>query len=272
MRKPQLHIQLKTCLSRCAVGLYIWAASGAGAFAASEVAQADGLRIGDVVSGSLAYGRRTFALPGGSWRLVSKSGRNPSTTGDSGSQMLQATFDQVVDKRLGRTLELVATKYSKTVNWLDEPCKNKGDSYWIDDRKRGMNDQFCVRVGYSSGVVDGAKGEAFEAWARDIIAKGIGYSRDMPFLRVTRFTPYDFLQMTVKVDAEGVGVARSKRPERQFNDWHPQTLANHPDRQAIYESLKAWAAKFAPAVDRAFAGDKSLTSDDFGSLILPRKQ
>ena len=257
---------------RYGVAFLLWPSFGTVAVAADEPVQAESLRKGDVVSGSLAYGRRTFALPNGLWRLVSTRERDTSNSGPSGSLMLEATFDQVIDKRLNSTFELVATKYSKAFNWLDDPCKHKGDSYWIDDRKRSMNDQFCIRVGFRSNMVDGAQGAVFEAWARELLAKEVGYSREMPFVRVTRFTSYDFLQMTVAVDAEGVGVARSKRHERQFNDWNPQTLSDHPERQAIYESLKAWSVKFAPAVNRAFDGDTSLSSDDYGVPVLPRRQ
>lgn len=257
---------------RVVLGFTVWVLQAPFALAAGEVANAETLRTGDVVSGPLAYGRRTFVLPSGSWRLIAARERDPSSGGPSGGLLWTAEFDEVVDKRLSRTLELVATKYSKSFNWVDEPCKNKGDSYWIDDRKRGLNDQFCIRVGFKSGVVEGARGDAFEAWARDLTAKNVGYSREMPFVRVTRYNAYDFLQMTVAVDPEGWGVARSKRAERPFNDWNPKTLADHPDQQAIYDALKAWADKFSPAVDRAFAGDKSLSGEDYGAPAFPRKR
>jgi hypothetical protein len=141
------------CLCSFAAGLFIWLAATASVFAAPETVRVETMRKGDVVAGSLSYGRRTFALPPGSWRLISMRERDTSNSSFTGSLMLEVSFDQVVDRRLSRTLELVATKYSKAFNWLDDPCKHKGDSYWIDDRKRGMNDQYCVRVGFRSNMV-----------------------------------------------------------------------------------------------------------------------
>ena len=180
--------------------------------------------------------------------------------------MLEAHLDQVVDGRLNQTLRLVASKYSRSsLNWVEEPCKTKGDSYWLEDRKRSFNDQFCIRIGFLSNVVDGATGEVFQAWARELVATGVGYSREMPFVQVTRFTPYDFLSMVIAFDPEAHGVTRSKRAERTFNDWQPQTLAGHPDRIAFYEALKSWAPTFAQAAARAFEGDAGLSALDFGS-------
>lgn len=230
---------------------------------ASPTVLGDSLKVDDVVSGHLNYGRRTIALPPGDWRVVHKRERSSSSTGQ-GSTMLEVAFDQIVGARLSRTLELVATKYSNNINWIDEPCKTQGDVYWMNDRGRGFNDQFCVRVGFKSNIVDGARGEPFQSWARGIVSRGVGYSREMPFVSVVRFTSYDYLLMTVSFDPAIVGIMPGQRSERQFNDWHPQLIAQHPDKAAFYEQLKAWAPTFASAVERAFKGDETLTPREFG--------
>jgi hypothetical protein len=238
---------------------------------ASPTVLGDSLRVDDVVSGYVKYGRRTFALPPGEWRVVHTRERSSSSTGQ-GATMLEVAFDQIVGARLSRTLELVATKYSNNINWIDEPCKTQGDAYWMYDRGRGFNDQFCVRVGFKSNVIDGARGEAFQAWARGIVSQGTGYSREMPFVRVVRFTSYDYLQMTISFDPAVVGITPSQRSDRQFNDWHPQLIPQHPDKTAFYEQLKAWAPTFASAVERAFNGDKTLTPQEFGEpAFAPRR-
>lgn len=238
------------------------------ASAAAPVVSADTMKLGDVVSGSLQYGRRTMGLPAGQWRVVSKRERNSSTDGQ-GATMLEVAFDEVIDSRLNRVLQLLATKQSKSLNWIDEPCKTKGDSYWLEDRKRSMNDQFCIRVGFKSSIVDGARGEVFQAWARDIVAKGVRYSPEMPYVSVVRYTSYDYLAMMVSFDPSIRGIAKSRRVERQFNDWLPQTLGEHPDRARFYEALKAWAPTFASAVNRAFEGDEILSPNDFGGAVVP---
>ncbi|AYQ29239.1 MULTISPECIES: hypothetical protein [unclassified Polaromonas] len=234
-----------------------------------QVVPAESLRVGDSVSGAVKYGRRIITLPAGTWRLTTYKERDSSTSG-GGATMLDASFDEIVDGRLDRLLLISATKYSRNLNWIDEPCKTKGDAYWIDDRKRGFNDQFCIRVGYLSGVVDGARGEDYQTWARNIVAQGIKYSPDMPFVTVTKYTNYDFLAMRIAFNPEPYGTARSKRPERTFNDWNPSSVSLGTERKKIYEALKDWAPAYAAAVSRAFDGDAGLSSKDFGEPSLEK--
>jgi hypothetical protein len=185
--------------------------------------------------------------------------------------LMDLEFQELKNDRIGRLLRVVATKTSRTVNWNDEPCKSKGDSFWIEDRKRRMNDQFCLRVGYLSGIVDGARGVQYEAWARDVKAKAIGYSPEMPFISVIRYTPYDYLRMSMAFDPSSSGIAGSKTPARQFNDWNGLTVSQMPVHMRFYDALVSWAPKFADAVQRAFDGDESLSAADYGEPTLPTK-
>jgi hypothetical protein len=182
--------------------------------------------------------------------------------------MMWFYFQELRDGRLNRSLELLANLTSRTVNWFDEPCKVKGDSFWLSDRKIGINDQFCLRVGFKNEIVDGDHGAAFEAWARDIKLKAIGYSPQMPYVSVTRYTPDDYLRMVVSFDPSVSGIAASADPAQQRNDWQPD--ARLPAQADFYAALVAWALRFAGAVERAFAGDESLSGTDYGEPILRR--
>jgi hypothetical protein len=235
-------------------------------YAQEPVVMADSLRAGDTISGAFKYGRRVITLPAGKWRLISYAERDSSTS-RGGATMLDISFDEILEGRLNRILTISATKQSNNLNWVDEPCKTQGDSYWIDDRKRGFNDQFCVRIGYLSGIVDGARGEVFQTWARNIVSTGIRYSPDMPFVTVTRYTSYDYLVMRIGFNPEAYGIPRSKRPDRTFNDWNVKAIAHNPDRANFYEALKKWAPVYATATGRAFDGDVTLTSQDFGEPV-----
>jgi len=183
--------------------------------------------------------------------------------------MLEAAFDEVLDQRLNRTLQLTLTKHSKTGTWLDEPCKSLADSYWLDDRKRSFNDQFCVRIGFLSGVVEGARGDAFQDWARQIAASRTSYSPEMPFVSVVRFTTYDFLRMSVAFNPSVSGISRSEQRERHLNDWNSRAPTFSAKHQAFYAALQAWAPAFAAGVHRAFEGDETLRQSDFGTPTLP---
>lgn len=243
------------------------------AWSAGPVVLAESLKPSDIVTGPIKVGRRTLVLPAGVWQLVTTSERNSGNEGTTQTPTLMSLFFQELRAgRLGRGLEVVATKTSRTVNWLDEPCKSKGDSYWISDRRTGMNNQFCLRVGYKSGMVDGARGESFQAWARDIKSKSIGYSPEMPFVSVTRYTPYDYLQMTVSFDPSTSGISPSANPTRSFNDWLPETVAQRPTHSMFYEALVSWAPTYAAGVQRAFDGDESLSPAEYGEPALPTKQ
>lgn len=204
--------------------------------------------------------------------MVSKIEKNSSSDGSSQMpRIVTLYFQEVIDGRLNRGLEVAATANSGQFNWLDEPCKNKNDSYWIDDRKRGMSDQFCTRVGYLSGVVDGARGEAFERWAREIKEKGIGYSPEMPYVSVVRYTSYDYIRMSINFDPNISGLMPSQNPARNFNDWQGQAVSNRPRHKQFYDALVNWAPKFALGVQRAFDEDKYLSPSDFGTPALPNK-
>ena len=238
--------------------------------ASGAVEIAESLNVGDTVSGAIKIGRRIVVLPAGDWQLSVKSERSSSTEGNVQAPTIMALFFQEIrDGRLNRMLELTATKNSGRVNWIDEPCKSKGDSYWMEDRKRGINDQFCLRIGFRAGIVDNARGEAFQAWARDIKAKSIGYSPEMPFVSVTRYTSYDYLQMTVSFDPSVSGIASSQNPNRQSNDWNGLKSVPNSTHAKFYDALVLWAPKFAEAVQRAFAGDEKLSDADFGAPVLP---
>lgn len=228
----------------------------------------DSVRIGDQISGQFRYGRRVITLPAGNWRLVTKRERD-ARSGGGGATMLEASLDEVVDARLNRTLQVMLTKYSSTANWIDEPCKALGDAFWIEDRKRSLNDQFCIRVGFLSGVVEAATGSAFEEWARQLLANRVSYSPEMPFVSVVRFTGYDYLRMVIAFNPAPSGVPRSERRERHLNSWNPKSATPDPKIIAFYTSLRAWAPGYAAAVERAFEGDSTLRPSDFGAPALP---
>ena len=239
-------------------------------YSAGPTVLTESLRPNDLVTGSIKIGRRTIVLPAGNWQLVVKSDKSSSTEGSSQAPTIMTLyFQEVRDKRLSRGLEIAATTFSGKMNWFDDPCKTKGDSYWLDDRKRGTNDQFCIRVGYMSGVVDGARGDAFQSWARDIKANAIGYSPEMPFVSVVRYAAYDYLRMSISFDPFPAGILPSQNPARQFNEWQGQTVSQRQKHAKFYDSLVDWAPKFATAVRRDFENDEYLTSGDFGEPILP---
>lgn len=232
----------------------------------------ESIRPGDKIAGSLKIGRRVIAVPPGDWQVISKTERNPSTDGTSNlPTMVTLVFQEIVENRLNRMLEVSATTYSARVNWINEPCKNKSDSYWIDDRKRSMNDQNCIRVGFFSGMVDNARGDVFNAWAHDIKMKGISYSVDMPYVLVTRYSSSDYLSMSVRFNPAISGIGPSKERERQFNDWKPAQIKEGSPHQQFYEALKAWSPRFDSAVERAFDGDEALSDSDYGNPKLPAK-
>lgn len=242
------------------------------AIGAEEVVDSDVIRANQVISGAVKIGRRIIPLPDGNWQLVNRIEKNSSSDGSSQMPTIVTLyFQEIQNGRLHRGLEVAATTSSSRMNWQDEPCKSKNDSYWIDDKKRGMNDQFCLRVGYMSGVVDGARGEAFQLWARNIREKEIGYSPEMPFLSVIRYTPYDYLRMSINFDPDISGIAKSANVPRQFNDWQGQTVNTRPQHAKFYDSLVSWAPVFATAVQRAFDNDKYLSSKDFGAPSFPPK-
>ena len=241
-------------------------------WAIGPVASAESLKPNDVVVGPIKIGRRTVVLPAGTWQLITSSERNSSTDGTAQSPtLLSLEFQELRNGRLTRLLQVTATKFSRTVNWLDEPCKSQGDSYWIDDRRRGIRDQFCLRVGFKSGVVDGARGDVFQAWARDMKSKSIGYSPEMPFVMVTRYTPYDYLQMTVSFDPALSGIPPSQNPARTFNEWNAAGIAQRPANAKFFDALVAWSPTYAAAVQRAFDGEDGLAASDYGEPILPVK-
>lgn len=236
------------------------------------VVLAESLKPNDIVSGSIKVGRRTLALPAGTWQLITSSERNSSAGGGAESPtVMSLEFQELREGRLNRLLQVVATKFSRTVNWLDEPCKSKGDSYWIDDRSRGIRDQFCIRVGFKSGVVDDARGSVFQAWARDIKSKSIGYSTEMPSVTVTRYTAYDYLQMIVSFDPAVSGIPPSQNPARAFSDWNAAGITQRAANGKFFDSLVAWAPTYAGAVQRAFDGDDGLSAADYGAPVLPGK-
>lgn len=239
---------------------------------AEPIVLVEAININDFVTGRIKMGRRIIVLPAGNWQLVTKRDTN-SSAGNAmqGPTISRLTFQEIKDGRLNRGLEVAATTSSGNMNWLDEPCKSKGDSYWIEDRKKGINNQFCLRVGYMSNMVDGATGNDFQAWARTIREKQIGYSREMPFVSVVRYTSYDYLKMSINFDPALSGIGSSADPTRQFNDWQGQSVASRPQHLKFYEALVIWAPKFATAVQRAFDNDEYLTDADFGLPALPAK-
>ena len=237
-------------------------------YSAGPTVLAESLKQNDLVTGSIKIGRRTIVLPAGNWQLVVKSDKSSSIEGSSQAPTIMTLyFQEIKNRRLSRGLEIAATTFSGRMNWLDDPCKVKGDSYWLDDRKRGANDQFCIRVGYSSGIVDGARGDAFQAWAREIKSNAIGYSPEMPFVSVVRYTAYDYLRMSISFDPFPVGILPSQNPARQFNEWQGQTVSQRQKHARFYDSLVDWAPKFATAVQRDFEQDEYLTSGDFGEPV-----
>jgi hypothetical protein len=243
------------------------------AHAQAQAVETTYLRSGDVVKDPIRIGRRQITLPSGNWQLVAMSERNSSTDGTSSSSVIQTLhFQEIIDGTLTRMLEVSATKYSAQMYWLDEPCKTKGDSYWIETRKRGVNDEFCRRVGFIGGVVDQARGESFIAWARDLKQRAIKYSPEMPFVSVVRYTRSDYLRMAIQFNPSVSGIPPSKESTRQFNEWNGKLVTEGTRHYQFYEALREWAPTFADAVDRASKGDESLTAREFERPKLPPRE
>ena len=238
----------------------------------ATVVLAESVKIGDIIQGSIKIGRRIITLPTGTWQVIFKNERNPSTDGSTqGPKMISLSFQEIIENKLTRVLQLEATNYSGNFNWINEPCKTQGDSFWLDDRKRSLMDQFCIRIGFHSGVVDGARGETFLNWARDIKQRNTAYSAEMPSIEVTRYNAADYLKIVMQFNPSVSGISHSKEKPRQFNDWNPRQLAQNSSHEAFYEALRSWAPTFAGAVNRAFDGDESLLSQDFAEPTLPRR-
>jgi hypothetical protein len=239
-------------------------------WSAGPVVIAESLKVSDTVSGSIKLGRRTMTLPGGTWEVLYNGEHLGTTTGyQQPPALLKLELQEIRNNRLSRLLSIVSAKYSSTANWIDESCKQKGDVFWVNDRGRNLKDQFCTTVGFTSGMVDGARGEKYLAWARDIKSKGIGYSPEMPYIKVTRFNSYDYLQMSMSFDPTSSGIPNSKDRTRQFNDWNPADISQRPLHAKYYEALVVWAPKFADGVNRAFKGDDELTAAEYGEPLLP---
>jgi hypothetical protein len=241
-------------------------------YSADLVTSYDSLKQGDMVTDAVRIGRRVVVLPTGEWQLVFRGERPVSSDGlNSLGNVVTLSFQEIVDGRFNRALDIAATSQSSNVNWHDEPCKVQGDSFWIDDRHQGINNQFCIRVGFASGIVDEAQGTAYQSWARDIKNKGIGYSREMPFILVTKYTPYDFLRMRLQFDPAVSGIPNSESSPRHLNAWNPANVGQGSQREKFYSALKTWAPAFASGVARAFDGDASLRGADFGTPNFPPK-
>jgi len=230
----------------------------------------DSVALNDSVTGAVKVGRRVIALPPGEWQLIRKAdGRGGSDV--YAPEMMSMNFQQVDGKRITKLLTVNASKHSSNRNWFAEPCKVRGDSFWLDDRQFSINSQFCLRVGFTSNFVDGATGAAYQAWARDIKGRGIAYSPEMPWVSVVRYTRSDYLFMSLAFDPATAGIGPSKEAARHLNDWLPDTVKAHPQQLSFYESLVAWAPTFAAAVQRAFDGDEALRPSDYGEPKFPPK-
>ena len=231
---------------------------------------ADSLVPGDIVSGPIRYGRRVIGIPSGQWRVFAKRERSVLAEATD-PRVLTLWFDEISNGRLVRTLEVSASNYSGNFEWFAEPCKSKGDSYLIKDEKTSLNNQFCTRVGFKSNMVIGASGEQFDVWARDLIRVGIDYPREMPFVRVTRYTRSDYMHMTMSFDPMASGIGDSKHSERTLNDWNASGPPSSQQHVRFYEALATWSPIFAKAVVRAFEGDATLIGASFGNPSLPTK-
>jgi len=238
--------------------------------ASGSAVDVDGMALNQVVSGQIKVGRRVLALPAGEWQLVRKAeGRGGSDL--RAPEMVSLSFQQVTGNRIVQTLSVNASKNSSSRIWAAEPCKAQSDSYWVDDRKVGINNQFCTRVGFTSGFVDGAAGADYQSWVRDVKARGLAYSPEMPWVGVVRYTMSDYLLMAISFDPGVSGIGPSKRAARRLNDWLPDVARELPAQRAFYESLVAWAPVFATAAQRAFDGDETLQPADYGEPKLPPK-
>lgn len=230
------------------LGVFAFFASGGQLAFATPL---DDLKPGGTVSERIEVGKRTIPLPAGQWELAVKSERR---TNEGSFTMVRASLFEIKDKRLTRLLNFEVNKDSGSVlgDWNNEPCKDKGDSYALDDLKSSFRDQYCIRIGYLAGAVDEASGDAFVVWARRIKDDGIAYSRDMPFVRVTRYKPGEWLSYQVSFNPQIAQVAASAERARSLNDWNPLHVGRSPDKKAFYDSLHQWAPRLGDALQKSF--------------------
>lgn len=229
----------------------------------------ESLRAGDKVE-AFRFGERTVRLPIGDWQLISRSSRPVDVSGrESLGRMARVQLHEIRGGRLNRLLDVSVNDLSVRVNWRNEPCKAQGDSYWIDDRKAGMNNQLCLRVGFVDGIVNKASGTTFVGWARDLKERGIRYSPEMPYVSVTRYTMSSWLSMQLMFDPAVSGIQPSEASERSESDWQPQRAARDPQRSAFYLSLKDWAPQLALLIQHNLDGDASTPSPEYGAPTFP---
>jgi hypothetical protein len=229
----------------------------------------ESLRPGDRVE-AFRFGQRTVRLPIGDWHLVNRSSRPVDVSGrENLGRMARVQLQEIKDGRLNRLLDVSTNDLSVRVNWRNEPCKVQGDSYWIDDRKAGTNNQLCLRVGFVDGIVNKASGNTFVSWARDLKERGIRYSPEMPYVSVTRYTMSSWLSIQLMYDPSVSGIKPSEASERSENDWQPQRAARDLQRSTFYRSLKDWAPQLAVLVQDNLDGNASTPLSEYGAPKFP---
>jgi hypothetical protein len=234
--------------------------------AAGPVVIGESLSSGDKVSGAIQIGKRTVGLPSGDWQLVVKTERNPSIDGSRQlPTILTLYFQEIKQGRLERLLEIAATEFTGRVNWLDEPCKTKGDSFYNEIRQNTTTNHFCYRIGFQSGVVDAVRDGPFLPWAQQIKNQAIRYSSEMPFVMAVRYSRHNYLRMRMAFNPVLANISSAAVTSRKASDWSGEDIETRPLNAAFYERLKTWAPRFSEAVYRAYEGDESLSEADFGS-------
>jgi hypothetical protein len=257
--------RLTLCLATIALAASLRAQAG------PEPLGSESLQPGDLVVGEVRVNDKRIPLPAGQWQLAVRNERNPSVDGSRNLPPVQTLYlYEVQNGRLERTLEIAVSEYSGRVHWLDEPCKEKRDSYFVQVQEATYDTHFCTRIGFLSGVVEKTVGTPFQAWAERIRKDGIAYSTEMPFVLVVRYTRTSYLRMVMAFNPSVAGIESQPARNRAQSSWSPSGLEARPANIAFYQALQVWSPKYSESVRRAHAGDQSLRSEDYGLPQLAR--
>lgn len=220
--------------------------------------------IGTKVKDQFVLGNKVFFLPEGEWTLIAI---NEAPAFDTRFQAEAARFGSVFlvdvsDGKLVRAVWAHATVMSAAYPWGTsvDPCKKQEGIHLDKQMGRGSEDQFCLRVSHTVGLLSGSRGW-FQAAERWIIDNKVRLSRTHLYVEFAKLHFRELAQMRYYFDPEAYGFSPAKGNAWSTSDWHRDNISKDSRRVGYVEELMKWGDKVSPYVLGGFTNDRRFVAE-----------
>jgi hypothetical protein len=218
---------------------------------------------GSTVSGTVALGRSTFALPPGEWKVAGTRSDNVvidgirQGAGVASVYLIQQDADGVMIAALFFQVPLSTSNVS---GWNDNLCDRK-DTLYRDAFAGRFDYPECLLINHFVKFWVDMPTDPFQRKVWDWLrANNVKLPNAVLLSFYRKYYSGDYVNASISVNPEWFGQSPATKTAWTESEWHPSMVKSDPKRVAFMESFKKWSYVMADSVKSTLMDRKPKTA------------